>query len=183
VLADLCGRNGLRPTEARALRWQDVDLDQGVIEITGQMDRTNTRGPVKRAANASRILGIDQTTADRLKAWREIRSELQRAARSASTEQDFIAVGTTGQPVGRESFAIAMRSLCEGADITPHVTPYKLRHTAISLQAHAGRTSWEIADWAGTSEAMISSRYRHACATCLGFVQPPKTYAVAIDPE
>ncbi|MEM7026410.1 MAG: tyrosine-type recombinase/integrase [Pseudomonadota bacterium] len=161
VLVDLCGRNGLRPAEARALRWQDVDLDQGVIEITGQMDRTNTRGPVKRAANASRILGIDQRTADRLKAWRDVRSELQAKARSAWTEQDFIAVGATGQPIGRESFAIAMRSLCEEADITPHVTPYELRHTAISQQADAGRTSWEIADWAGTSEAMISSRYRH----------------------
>lgn len=47
VLVDLCGRNGLRPAEARALRWVDLRLDPGELEITGQMDRTNTRGPVK----------------------------------------------------------------------------------------------------------------------------------------
>lgn len=161
VLIDLCGRNGLRPAEARALRWQDVRLDQGELEITGQMDRTNSRGPVKRAANAARTIGIDQATVDRLNEWKQARSRLQKSARLAWTELDFVGVGATGQPVGREAFAIAMRGLCEAAEVAPHVTPYELRHTAISQQADAGRTSWEIADWAGTSESMISSRYRH----------------------
>ncbi|MFV0522985.1 MAG: tyrosine-type recombinase/integrase [Acidimicrobiales bacterium] len=161
VLIDLCGRNALRPAEARALRWQDLDLDRGELQVSGQMDRANTRGPVKRAANAARAIGIDGSTIDRLKLWRDGRSALQAEARSAWIEHDFVAVGGTGQPIGREAFAIAMRRLCSEADIEPHATPYELRHTAISLQADAGRTSWEIADWAGTSEAMISSRYRH----------------------
>ena len=161
VLIDLCGRNGLRPAEARALRWHDLDLDQGLLEVTGQMDRTNTRGPVKRAANAARTIAIDQTTIERLKRWLDDRSALQARARSAWIEQDFVAAGGVGQPIGRELFATAMRRLCADVEIEPHVTPYELRHTAISLQADAGRTSWEIADWAGTSEAMISSRYRH----------------------
>jgi integrase len=54
-----------------------------------------------------------------------------------------------------------MRLLCISADVTPAITAYELRHTAISLQADAGASSWEIADWAGTSEAMISRIYRH----------------------
>jgi integrase len=66
VLVDLCGRNGLRPAEARALRWEDLNLNEGLLQVSGQMDRTNTRGPVKRAANAARTIGIDQTTIDRL---------------------------------------------------------------------------------------------------------------------
>lgn len=83
-----------------------------------------------------------------------------RPARLAWTEVDFVAVSASGRPIGREAFAIAMRSLCQAAEIDPHVTPYELRHTAISHHADSGRTSWEIADWAGTSEVMISSRYR-----------------------
>lgn len=161
VLIDLCGRNGLRPAEARALRWQDLDLDQGELDVSGQMDRTNSRGPVKRAANAARTIGIDRRTVDRLKRWHEDQLALAAEARSGWTALDFVATGATGQPIGREAFAIAMRSLCAEAEIQPHVTPYELRHSAISHQADAGRTSWEIADWAGTSEAMISSRYRH----------------------
>jgi hypothetical protein len=29
------------------------------------------------------------------------------------------------------------------------------------MQADVGRSSWELADWAGTSEAMINRTYRH----------------------
>lgn len=93
--------------------------------------------------------------------WKNEHERLQGPAASAWADLDFVAVKATGEALGREAFAIAMRNLCTDAKITPHVTPYELRHTAISHQADAGRTSWEIADWAGTSEAMISSRYRH----------------------
>ena len=73
----------------------------------------------------------------------------------------MIASTRSGSAVDRHAFARSMRQLCKRAGIDPSVTPYELRHTAISHQADAGRSSWEIADWAGTSEAMISARYRH----------------------
>jgi integrase len=41
------------------------------------------------------------------------------------------------------------------------MSAYELRHTAISLQAEAGHNAWQIADWAGTSERMITEVYRH----------------------
>ncbi|MEM9562085.1 MAG: tyrosine-type recombinase/integrase [Actinomycetota bacterium] len=156
VLIDLCGRNGLRPAEARALRWIDVDLQRGELSISGQMNRDNERGPVKRATNAERTIGIDGATLERLAAWRREADEGE-----APTDQDFIATNRTGGPTTRESLATAVKTLCGEILLAPHVTPYELRHTAISHQADAGRTSWEIADWAGTSESMISSRYRH----------------------
>jgi integrase len=43
VLIDLSARNGLRPAEARALRWADVDLELGHLTISGQLDRSNQR--------------------------------------------------------------------------------------------------------------------------------------------
>ena len=161
VLIDLCGRNGLRPAEARALRWQDLRLDSGELEVSGQMDRVNNRSQVKRAANAARVIAIDLATTDRLKQWHEDRLCLKTESKSPWPEEDFVAVNIAGKAIGREAHAIAMRALCAEVGIDPHVTPYELRHTAISHQADAGRSSWEIADWAGTSEAMISSRYRH----------------------
>jgi integrase len=54
VLVDFSGRNGLRPAEARAVRWVDVDLDQGELHVTGKMNRANQRSDVKRALNAAR---------------------------------------------------------------------------------------------------------------------------------
>lgn len=74
---------------------------------------------------------------------------------------DLVASTSQGTPVDRHSLARSLRLLCNRTDIIPAITPYELRHTAISLQADSGVSSWEIADWAGTSEAMISSVYRH----------------------
>lgn len=76
LLIDLCDRNGLRPAEARALRWADVDLDRLELAVSGQMNRHNERGPVKRAANAARAIRIDERTAEWFVAWRDERSAL-----------------------------------------------------------------------------------------------------------
>ena len=66
--------------------------------------------------------------------------------------------GRRGSP-DRHMTARAIRRLCVLAEVPP-VTPNELRHTAITHQADEGWSSFEIADWAGTSEQMISTRYR-----------------------
>jgi len=161
ILIDLCGRNGLRPAEARALRWVDVDLDAGELSVRGQMDRHDRRTNVKKAHNAARTIPLDKTTVDRLKLWAQEIEEMRDRAGQAWTETGVVAASAFGTVVDRHSFARSLRLLCPKVRIEPAITPYELRHTAISLQADAGRSSWEIADWAGTSEAMVSRIYRH----------------------
>ena len=161
IIVDLCGRNGLRPAEARAVRWQDVDLDRMELAVTGQMNRANERGEVKKATNAARTIALDGRTVERLKVWSEIQAEMRATAGGAWVEQGIVASTGLGAPIDRNSLAKSLRLLCRRAEIVPPVTPYELRHTAISMQADAGRSSWDISDWAGTSEAMINRVYRH----------------------
>lgn len=161
ILIDLCGRNGLRPAEARALRWQDVDLDAQELNVRGQMSRNNERTDTKKAHNSTRTIRIDTVSVDRLKTWREKQDTLRAKADVAWQENDIIASTSFGTPVDRHSFARSIRLLCKRLEIDPPIRPYELRHTAISMQADAGRSAWEISDWAGTSEAMISRTYRH----------------------
>ncbi len=54
-----------------------------------------------------------------------------------------------------------LASLCDHVDVRPVASPYELRHTAITFQAEAGHSAWQIADWAATSERMIADVYRH----------------------
>lgn len=58
----------------------------------------------------------------------------------------------------------SLAELSQQAKISPEVSRYELRHTAITLQAEAGHSAWQIADWAGTSERMITDVYRHKLA-------------------
>lgn len=51
-------------------------------------------------------------------------------------------------------------SACEAAAIWA-VTPYDLRHTALTLLAETAASSWQLADYAGTSPRMLEGVYRH----------------------
>ena len=125
------------------------------------MDRHDRRTNVKKAHNAARTIPLDETTIERLKLWFQEVDGMRNHAGQAWTETGVVAASAFGTVVDRHSFARSLRLLCRKLEIEPAISPYELRHTAISLQADAGRSSWEIADWAGTSEAMVSRIYRH----------------------
>ncbi len=157
------------------MRWIDIDFDQGELTISGQMNRHDERTAPK-TKKAARTIKVDEQTIDRLKLWRDEQNELRAAARSAWVDEGLVATTAVGSPIDRHSLARSLRLYCSTVGIEPSISPYELRHTAISMQADAGHSSWEIADWAGTSEAMISDVYRHRIRRISG-LQP------VVDPE
>lgn len=66
TVVELCGRNAFRPAEARAVRWVDVCLEDGLSSITGQNNRANERAEVQRANNAARTVYLDRRTVEHL---------------------------------------------------------------------------------------------------------------------
>ncbi|MEM7341991.1 MAG: tyrosine-type recombinase/integrase [Actinomycetota bacterium] len=162
ILIDLSGRNALRPAEARAARWRNLDDDQGLLRITNQMNADDQLGPVK-TKDSARTIRLDGTTLGRLNHWRTLQVAAAERAARWDNDAELIATSRTGTPIERNNFARSLHRLCERAGIEP-IRPYELRHTAFSHQADRGRSSWEIADWAGTCERMISDVYRHQLA-------------------
>jgi integrase len=160
VLVDLIGRHGLRPAEARAMTWANVDLRRGVLRVTAQIGATNTFAPPK-TTRATRTIRLHLAAAERLEAWRPRQADERQTARQAWTELDLVATTGMGTPIDRNNLNRSIRRLCGQTDIEPAVTPYELRHTAITHQCEAGHHAWQIADWAGTSEKMIYTYYRH----------------------
>ncbi|MEM9892798.1 MAG: tyrosine-type recombinase/integrase [Actinomycetota bacterium] len=160
VAVDLIGRNGLRPAEARGLTWDAVDLVAQVMLVETQMDSDDDPADVKTDESFRRIR-IDSTTAARLTEWRSQQSVLRARHASRWTERCLVVSTRYGTAINRNNFVRSVARLSAHADIGDPIVPYELRHTAISHQADAGRSSWEIADWAGTSERMISDTYRH----------------------
>ncbi|MGB5760870.1 MAG: tyrosine-type recombinase/integrase [Acidimicrobiales bacterium] len=159
ILIDLSGRNALRPAEARAVQWRNVDLDAGLLRVTNQMDANGALAEVK-TKDSARTIRLDDSSIERLTRWRARQEETAASALRWDNADGLVVTTRTGSAIDRNNFVRSLTKLCRQAGIEP-ITPYELRHTAISHQADRGRSSWQIADWAGTSERMISSVYRH----------------------
>ena len=160
ILVDLIGRNGLRPSEARAMRWQFVDLDALTLTVRAQLSN-KAEFVEPKTRKAYRTIRIDETTAEKLCRWHEHQDGQQATAGSYWRNLDLVATTSSGRPIQRHNLRRSIRKLCSLVDIDPPINPYELRHTAISIQAEAGNPAFQIADWAGTSERMISDIYRH----------------------
>ncbi len=160
VVLDLCGRNGLRPSEARALRWSCIDADAMTMTINRQMS-SNDHLTQPKTKRARRKIQIDDLTLSGLEGWRAIQNaKRQRAGDRWATEPDLVIATRYGTPINRSNLGRMVTTACEESGIS-RIVPYELRHTAISHQRHAGRDSAEVADWAGTSERMVNEIYRH----------------------
>lgn len=160
VVIELLGRYGLRPAEARALLWSAVDRDKGLLGVGPRLNRDNERiGPKTRAAVRSLRLAPD--TLDLLDLWREEQARHQVEAGAAWVDCGLIATTALRTPLDFYLVSQSLQRLSDNVGVSPSVSPYELRHTAITLQPEAGHSAWAIADWAGTSERMIADTYRH----------------------
>ena len=160
VLVEMMGRYGLRPAEARALTWSAVNWETRLLMVGPRLNRANERiGPKTRAA--VRTLRLADDTLDILSRWHSEQDVYRSDAGAAWVETDLVVTTAIGTATTFYSVPQALQSLCERAGISPAVSPYELRHTAITFQAEAGHSAWAIADWAGTSERMIADVYRH----------------------
>ena len=160
VAVDLMGRNGLRPAEARALTWASVDLEKQLLSIDAQMEEGDDPDDVK-TDESLRMIRLDGITVTRLSEWYVTQARSQHRTSERWTDLDLVVSTRYGTPINRNNLLRSVKRLCEKAELASPIVPYELRHTAISHQADAGRSSWDIADWAGTSQRMIAETYRH----------------------
>ncbi|MCP3976552.1 MAG: site-specific integrase, partial [bacterium] len=144
---DLGGRHGLRPQETRAVTWPEIDFDEGTISVVTQFDADDEFDDTK-TDTSTRTLRIHPQTVDLLATWGE-----QQLRLAAPDHLLLIMTTRRGTPVGQESYRRDLKAACRRAEV-PEITPYELRHTAITHQIEAGKDIVEVADWAGTSVQM-----------------------------
>jgi integrase len=157
---------GMRPSEALALRWTDIDLDQGRIYIS--KSRYVDVGATKTARSLRAI-----------KLARPVAEELHRlfhqiVRRLDDNGQGHVFLNEEATPIewhtwrgkvsGRESktgektpHGVWYRAL-RGAGIRPR-GPYHTRHTFISIALSNGANIKWLAEYCGTSVAMIEKHY------------------------
>ena len=138
---------GMRPSELCGLRLCDVDLVNG--RLTVSVSRTNHEDNPTKTSMSTRCLDLDEDTVVLLKAhWPE-----------NWHPNDFLFLNTEGRPVHGESFT---KNHWNGAIRALGIRRrhfYACRHTFISVSLTNGMNPKFIAEYCGTSLAMIEKHY------------------------
>jgi integrase len=156
-LISVLAYGGLRPQEALALTWADVQgsgitIDKAVAD--GRVSRTKT--------GKSRLAPLVEPLAADLREWRK--------ACGDPAGRAFVFPGDGGEPWSATQFRNwrsrvwrpALERLAEGDDALSHLRearPYDLRGSFVSLQLRAGCSPVEVASWSGHAVRVMYEHY------------------------
>ena len=148
--------SGLRRAELLGLRWQDVDLDTGVVHIVQTSNYVSGAGVyvgTPKTEGSDRYLKVSRTAILILleyKTWQDDLKERVGDAWEGTAEDDRIFTNELGQPVFPTSLTQWMRKFIKRTGL-PSSSVHSLRHTYASLL---------IAE--GTPLVVVSSNLGHA---------------------
>ena len=140
---------GIRPEEARALRWDHLDLDFGTVAVW----RSDRAGGDTKTPKSRRTLKLPQITVDALRQ----RKSAQTAARLKAGELwhggDLVFTTGTGTMMTQHNIRREFRKITSAADLGTAWVPRELRHTFVSIMSAGGVPVEEIARVAGHKQA------------------------------
>jgi integrase len=152
----VCLLTGCRTEEARALRWDHVDLEgapEAVPPVPPHVDvwrSVRSHGDVK-TKKSRRTLRLPLAAVEALKA-QKIRQSHERLKAGPLWEDDGLVFATQlGRPLDASHVRRACKKLCEDAGIGADWTPRELRHTFVSIMSEQGVPVEEIAHLVGHS--------------------------------
>ena len=131
---------GLRQSKALALRWADVDLDNGTLTVRRGLHRVSGRGLVyeePKADRSRRTLALPAQLVDALRAHRAAQLEERVAAGPLWQDCDLVFAQPNGRPIERKSDWRAWKALLRQAGVR-EVRLHDGRHTAATLLMSEG---------------------------------------------
>lgn len=125
---------GLRRGEALGLRWSDVDLDAGVLQVRQTLQRHSGAlhfAPPK-TRRSRRTVPLLPSLAATLREHRERQAEERARAGDAWTDSGLVFTTATGTPIEPNDFSKKFVRMCERAGVR-RVRLHDLRHTCASM--------------------------------------------------
>jgi integrase len=145
---------GLRTEEARALRWDHVDLDgnpEAKVPIPPTMAvwrSVRAHGDVKTRLSR-RTLELPARAVAALRAHAVRQEEERKAAMELWQESGLVFTTTLGGQLDPANVRRSFRRTCAAAGIGENWSPRELRHTFVSIMSDSGMPLEKIADLVG----------------------------------
>jgi integrase len=160
----LCLLTGIRTEEARALRWDHVDLDAASIAVWRSV---RLSGDTK-TAKSRRTLGLPRAVVEVLREHRIRQDEDRLAAGELWRDHGLVFTTAVGTELDAANVRRSFRSVCRAAGIGDGWSPRELRTSFVSLLSASGVPVEEIARLAGHSSSRTTEViYRKELRTVL----------------
>lgn len=159
---------GLRPGEARALRWSDVDFEAGRVTVQRTLPRRRQGDPIgfedPKTARSRRMVPLLATVSRVLRQHRarQAKERLQ-LGDSYAAELDLVFTNEIGEPVNERNLVRRhFKPALERAELPASLRVYDLRHSFASLAMAAGAHVKAVSDRLGhSSTKMTLDVYSH----------------------
>jgi integrase len=145
----LCLMTGIRTEEARALRWDHVNLDAGSIAVW----RSVPPGGDTKTSKSRRTLGLPQAVTEALRERLVRQDEEKLAAGELWQDHDLVFTTTVGTELDAVNVRRYFGGICKAAGIWEDWAPRELQTSFVSLLSASGVPVEEIARLAGRSSS------------------------------
>ena len=130
---------GLRRGETLGLRWEDVDLNRGVVRIRRSLKREG--GHIVTAdtktLKSRRAVNLPEPVVEILVRHRDEQEKERVDLEAAWVETGFVFTSSIGTPIDPRNLYRDFQKVCENAGLS-HWHPHELRHSAASLMLANG---------------------------------------------
>lgn len=149
---------GLRQGEALGLRWQDIDLDQGVLHVTKQLQRIDGEFQLlePKTKKSRRTIGLPAIAVRELRDHRDRQQRERERSRADWNHRDLVFTRGDGEPLDGTVVTHQFHRLLDRAGL-PQRRFHDLRHSCATLlqaQEVAPRVAMEILGHSNIAQTM-----------------------------
>ncbi|MDR7594755.1 MAG: tyrosine-type recombinase/integrase [Armatimonadota bacterium] len=160
---------GLRPAEALALRWQDLDLERGVVHVVRSLTWAGRewRFEEPKTPKARRAIALSPGLTDALRAQRRAVMEQRLRAGPLWQDLDLVFPSELGTPLNLQNLRNRhFRVVAQRAGLPAGFRMYDLRHTSATLLLLAREHPKVVAERLGHATVhMTLDTYSHVLPT------------------
>jgi Phage integrase family len=145
-----------RPSEYLALKWQDINWEQGTVSIARTLERINGswRFAETKRARSRRVIRLQGWVLELLQDL-HAESKAKPAGSSWPGTSDVIFTTPSGQPIHADKLATKIKSILQKAGL-PIMRLYDLRHTGATLALAAGVLAKVVSEQLGHASAAFT---------------------------